>query len=123
MINWIAEKLGYIKKDKIDGFRNLSTNPFSEEELSFMLATLLKDEEDFNDEEEKKIFKRVKEVEGFVEYLRNSAHKDMVRYFGATNPEEQLIIRGAFARTNYLKARISSDDKEKKTKLEGVRYG
>ena len=121
MLNWIMNKLGYLQISKINGFRDLNKEPLTEDELSFMLAELLLDvNDDFTSETEEKIFTQVRGVDGLVSYLRDAANKDMRRYFGATTKEEQLIIRGSYARTNYLRARISG---EKKTKIDGIRYG
>ena len=119
MINKLLQKLGYIKLDK---FRDLDTNPFTEEELSYMLVSLLGDEDDeLGEKEEQKIFSEAKKVEGLVEYLRRTATKDVKRYFGVPTPHEQLIIRGSFARTLYLKSKIMSGGVKKVSKMDGIR--
>ena len=124
MIKEILSKFGYVKSSDVKGFRDLSKNPFREEELSLMLAELLKDaDEDIPEEEEVRMFKELKEVEGFLEYLRRAAVKDTIRYFGAVTPQEQFVIRGAFARTNFIKSKIQNIVKDKKSGLSGVRYG
>lgn len=123
-MDWILKKLGYIKTSNVEGFRDLRKNPFSEEELSFLLVELLGDMDIKIDEKvEQKMFEEISEVEGFTEYLRITANKDIQRYFGATTPQEQLIIRGSFSRTNYLKTKITSKGKTEKSNLEGLRYG
>lgn len=123
MLEKILDKLGWVRKDKVAGFRDLSSNPFTEEELSFMLAGLLDDAtEDLSDKVQEKMFTELQAITGLVDYLRRSANKDMVRYFGALTPQEQLIIRGAFARTNYLKSKIISGGKVSKPKIDGLRY-
>jgi len=97
---------------------------YTEDELSFMLAEKLGVLDSIDDEYEKKIFADLKETDGLVQYLRECAARDKDRYFGATTKEEQLVIRGGFARTMYLKAKImrSGEPEEKVTKVEGVKY-
>ena len=123
MIDKILDKLGLVRKNKVDGFRDLSSNPFTEDELSYLLVEIMGDVDvDANEEAEDKIFKEARNVEGLIAYLQTAAMRDMRRYFGAQTPQEQMIIRGSFARTNYLKARISGAEDRKKTKIDGLRY-
>ena len=120
MIEKILQRFGYSKK-----VRDLTKEPFSVEELSYMLekATTSVDS-DFSKQEEFRLFKELKSIEGFVEYLKSAAKNDKDRYFGATTPFEQLVIRGSYARTTYLATRVMNADKEKKeVKLDGIRYG
>lgn len=120
MFEYILNKFGYSKK-----VRDLTKEPFTVEELSYMLErATTKVESDFSKQEEERLFKELKTIEGFVEWLKSAAKNDKDRYFGATTPFEQLVIRGSYARTNYIAARIINADKEKKEfKLDGVRYG
>lgn len=87
---------------------------YTEDELSFMLAEKLGVLDSVDDEYEKKIFADLKETDGLVQYLRECAARDKDRYFGATTKEEQLVIRGAFARTMFLKAKIMKSGEESK---------
>lgn len=80
---------------------------YTEDELSFMLAEKLGVQDNIDPEYEKKILADLKDTDGLVQYLRETAARDKDRYFGAATQPEQLIIRGAFARTMYLKAKIS----------------
>ena len=82
----------------------------SEDDLAFKLASMLQIDDDITPEYEKQIFKDLQGTENLVAYLKESAARDKDRYFGATTKEEQLIIRGAFARTMYLKAKITGAD-------------
>ena len=120
MIEQIFNKFGYSKK-----VRDLTKEPFSVEELSLMLEKATNEvDADFPKEEEKRLFNELKNVEGFVVWLKNAAKNDKDRYFGAQTPMEQLVIRGSYARTNYIAARIiNSGDENKEVKLDGVRYG
>lgn len=81
----------------------------TEDELALLLAHSLGLQDEFDAEWERKIFESLKGTDGFMEYLRVCAARDKDRYFGAAKIEEQLIIRGAFARTMYLKSRLSGD--------------
>lgn len=83
---------------------------FTEDELAYMLAEKLGVQDEIDSEYEKKIFLDLKGTDGLVQYLREAAARDKDRYFGAASKEEQLVIRGAFARTMYLKAKIAGAD-------------
>lgn len=120
MIEKLLKKFGYSKST-----RDLTKEPFTVEELSYMLERATTNvEADFPKKEEERLFKELKAIDGFVEWLKSAAKNDKDRYFGATTPFEQLVIRGSYARTNYIATRIINADKEKKeVKLDGVRYG
>ena len=95
---------------------------YTEVELLNMLAEFVEGEGyEFTSKQEEKMFGEVKNVDGFVEYLKDACSKDIKRYFAAATPAEQIMIRGAFSRTNYLRAKIAGE-KSRKTKIEGVRY-
>ncbi len=98
----ILDKIGYVQ----------NINDYSEDELALALAIKLGEQDEIDDDYEKKIFKDLKGTDGLVKYLREAAAKDIKRYFGATTPTEQNLIRGAFARTMYLKSRVMGSDKE-----------
>ena len=83
---------------------------YTEDELARMLAEKLGVQDEIDPEYEKKILADLKGTDGLVQYLRETAARDKDRYFGAATKEEQLIIRGAFARTMYLKAKITGTD-------------
>ncbi len=74
-----------------------------------------------DEKRDKILFKELKGVEGLVEYLRETAARDIQRYFEAATKEEQLMIRGTYARTMYLMKRIK-DGGIKKTKIDEVNY-
>ncbi len=113
MFKKLIDNLGYIPKKEL-----------TEEKLSYMLSELLQFDDDMVLEiESKALFKELKNVEGFIEYLKVTSNQDMRRYFGAVTKEEQLQIRGAFARTNYIKARVINEGEEKKPELKSKRYG
>lgn len=119
MIEKLFAKLGYVK----GSYRNLSDKPFTEGELSRMLSDLIYVEDvsidkKFDDE----IFKALKGVDGFVEYLRIMTERDIHRYFSAQTPQEQLITRGAFVRAHYLKSKVMGESGREESKLEGIRY-
>lgn len=68
-------------------------------------------DKDIDAEYTKKIFADLKEVDGLARYLLETAAKDKDRYFGAATKEEQLIIRGGFARTMWLRNLIINQGK------------
>lgn len=75
-------------------------------------------------EEEDRMFKELGSIDFLQEYLRSSIARDMQRYFAATTEEQRLLIKGAIARTSYLRSRIASreDHKVIPTKMKGLRY-
>jgi len=105
--------------------RQKELEKYTEDELSFALASKLGVLDELDSEYEKKIFADLKGTDGLVAYLRELAAKDKDRYFGAATPHEQMMIRGSFVRTMYLKGRImrAGDDPKPQTKVEGVTYG
>lgn len=71
---------------------------------------------------EKKLFEKLAEVEGFADYLREMLSNDIIRYFKATTPMEQLMARGAYSRTLYLKSLLSLKKKDKEVKFISKRH-
>lgn len=111
MIEKLLNRFGYFKQKE-----------HTVDELSSMLSNKLGEfEDDMNEQAEVQVFSAARGVEGLAEYLRIAAQKDVQRYFAASTKEEQLMIRGSFARTNYLRSRIMNGG-VKKTKLDGTRY-
>lgn len=106
--NLIKDKIDWAEFEAVDTYRDAMT----EDELAYMLAEKLGIQDDIDSDYEKKIFADLKGTEGLVQYLREAAARDKDRYFGAGTKEEQLIIRGAFARTMYLKGKIMGSDSE-----------
>lgn len=116
MIERLLRKLGYIRSEyaicDCELYTEIDKNQLSEDELSLMLAKKLGILDEIDPEYEKKIFADLKGTDGLVAYLREAAARDKDRYFGAATPSEQLIIRGSFARTMYLKTKIMQADVE-----------
>lgn len=83
---------------------------YTEDELARALAFKLGIQDEIDDEYERKIFADLKGTDGLVQYLREAAARDKDRYFGAATVQEQAIIRGAFARTMYLKTKITGTE-------------
>jgi len=105
--------------------RQKELEQYTEDELAFALARKLGILDEIDTEYEKKIFADLKGTDGLVSYLREAAARDKDRYFGASTPMEQQLIRGSFARTMYLKGKIMRAGEEPKpqTRVEGVNYG
>lgn len=129
MFERLLNRFGYVRAEyaicDCELYNEMDKNLLSEDELSLMLAKKLGVLDAIDEEYEKKIFADLKGTDGLVAYLREAAARDKDRYFGATTKEEQLVIRGSFARTMYLKAKImsSGEPAKKQTKVEGVNYG
>lgn len=83
---------------------------FTEDELALALAMKLGVQDEITKDYEKKIFADLKGTDGLVAYLREAAARDKDRYFGAQTDAERSVIRGAFARTMYLKTKIMNSD-------------
>lgn len=71
-------------------------------------------------EEDITVFKDIKKVDGFHEYLNNTLDSDIKRYFAAGSPMEQLQVKGAYNRTLYLRSKLRESDKP--TNLESPRH-
>lgn len=71
---------------------------------------------------EKDLFELLSDVEGFRDYLRATISDDVKRYYGATTPLEQAVIRGAVDRTRYFLKMIRERAVPVKTsKIPGVK--
>lgn len=64
-------------------------------------------------EQEEKLFESLKHIEGLQEYLKDTANRDIQRYFGAADDKERNLTRGAFARTAYFLSRIRQAGQDK----------
>lgn len=104
MIERILNHFGYIKDEAI------RHTPLTEDELAFMLADKLGVQDTIDSEYEKKIFADLKGTDGLVRFLREVAARDKDRYFGCQTVAEQQIVRGAFSRTMWLKAKVMGSD-------------
>ena len=107
----ILKFFGLIQIDRawtvVEDIPYIDYTDYTEDALALMLAEKLGVQDEIDLEYEKKILADLKGTDGLIQYLREAAARDKDRYFGAATKEEQLIIRGAFARTMYLKAKIS----------------
>lgn len=72
------------------------------------MAKLIGDPTEYTIEkkQEEAFFNDLSRVDGVREFLKATMAKDMQRDFGAT-PDQRQIIRGAFARTAYIKSRLT----------------
>lgn len=83
----------------------LSTKYLTESEISGLLINKV-DYVKRDKKEDDLLFNDLKSVEGFVEYLTNFLYSDRNRYFNATTPMEQLMIKGAYNRIMYLRSKL-----------------
>ena len=99
MIESLLNRFGYYKA--------VTTGPYTEGDLEVLLLESYDDiiDDGIEKAEEEVILKQVGDVEGFVQYMRKMANNDMRRYFAAVTDKDRDVIRGAFARTVYLKNR------------------
>ena len=87
------------------------------EQLSLALAKKVGVQDEIEADYEKKIFEDLKGTDGLVQYLKEAGYRDIQRYFGASTPSEQLIIRGSYARTMFLAGKIMTAGQEKESPL------
>jgi hypothetical protein len=87
---------------------------YNEIELAAMIADKLGDVDsmDITKEGVSEIYDALSGIEGLVDYLSDTMNKDIRRYFAAQTDKERDLIRGAFARTSYIRALVL-DRKEK----------
>lgn len=91
----------------------------TEEDLVQLLVETVESERR-NKLEDGLLFDELKKVEGFQEYLSNTLAADKDRYFGAGSPMEQLLVKGAYNRTLYLRSKLREP---KEVKLDSPRHG
>lgn len=114
MIEKLLRKFGYIHESKID-------DAFVSERIISTIGNPT--EYVISKDQDKEFFIALEKVDGVREYLKATAAKDMVRYFGAQDEKEQLAIRGGFARTVYLLSRLRNvKEVEPQTKIKNLRY-
>lgn len=97
-MNWL-NKLGFYHKSQ-----------FNEEFLLGEYVKFIGNPADYtlSEEETTNFFKDLQRIDGAKSFFKATAAKDMVRFFQA-QPEEQSVIRGAFARTAYILGRLKKD--------------
>lgn len=81
---------------------------YNEIELAAMLADKLGDLDvvDITKPGIKEIFQAMSGIDGLLDYLKDTMGADIKRYFAAQTDHERDLIRGAFARTSFLRASI-----------------
>lgn len=122
MIEKLLAKFGYVKANEI---RDITKEPFTENELGFMYAEAIGDVTQYSIEpkQERDLFERLKGVDGLFDYLRATSAKDIQRYFMASGDLQREAVKGAMGRTIYFKNKVSGPvAKSTKTKLDGLRY-
>lgn len=118
MFGELLKRRGYVKREDV---RHLD---FTDEEVLAIIdksfGDIDLDESTIDKEDEKKLFEELGAIEGLQEYLRKTLALDMKRHFAA-QPIQQMLIRGAFQRTAFLRKKISERSKEF-TKLSSPRH-
>ena len=77
----------------------------------------LTDFDDIDPKIEAQIFKDLATVDGLQEYLSQTLAQDLKRYFQSP-PGAQLLVKGAFNRTLYLKNKIKKHSEVRRKKVE-----
>lgn len=73
-------------------------------------------------QEDELLFEDLRKIEGFSEYLTNTLASDKDRYFSAGSPMEQLMVKGAYNRTLYLRSKLRDRKLDKEVKLDSPRH-
>ena len=104
-IDKLLLKLGYIKRD-------LSKSPLTKEEILYLFIESLGslDETFIDESSEIKMFDIIREVEGIEDYFDKLLKRDIKRYMAAQTKDDQMIIRGAFNRTAFIKAKLRNKE-------------
>ena len=106
MIKKLLKRFGFIHKTDIDSATEILSNLVS---FDFTPDPTFR-------KNERVIFSKIKEIEGVQEYLAETLARDIRRHFNAQNDIERATVKGAYARTLYLKAQLA-DEKPVKTAL------
>lgn len=77
-----------------------------DEALLEFVAFLDLDDANMTKEYTAKVFSGIKDSEMFADYLRDTMATDVRRYFAAQTDENRAQIKGAFARTAYIAAKL-----------------
>ncbi len=83
-------------------------------ELSEALGNPLDAEIDSKFEQD--VFRQLRNVDGFTEYLRLTLGKDMQRYFNAVNDDDRNQIKGHYSFAAFLLARLRKEGEFDKLK-------
>lgn len=110
-ISNILKKFGYVK-----------LNELTELEFINLASTKLKPSHNqYNKEDERKLFDNLVKVDGFTDYLRYTLANDKDRYFTVQTPVEQLITKGAYSRTIYFLGLASNKNKEAHNRVDSAK--
>ncbi len=79
-----------------------------EVELASRLADLMGDIDSVEIAKEgtKEIFAQLANVDGLMDFLRDTMVNDIKRYFSAQTDRERDIVRGGFYRTAYIRSQV-----------------
>lgn len=100
--------------------KKLAKQYLTEEDLIKLLADIIESQPTRRGKQDDEIlFEELKKVEGFQDYLSNTLIADKDRYFAAGSPMEQLMTKGAYNRTFYLRSKLRE---KKEVKLDSPRH-
>lgn len=69
--------------------------------------------DDISKESKKGLFKELKQINGFMEYLEAEMQNEVMHHFSSTTDNQRWIIKGRFARLLEMKSSLQFVDKEK----------
>lgn len=116
MLKQLLRKLGYIHESEL-----------TEDFLCYEIAKIIGDPREYSIEKKQEdlIFADLGRIEGIAMFLNATMAKDMQRDFAST-PDQRQLIRGAFARTAYLKSKLvkkNDEISEGRSVLKSRRHG
>lgn len=99
----ILKKLGYIKKSEL-----------SESEVIELVESYFGNpmEAEVSPQLDAEFFKDLSKIDTAIEYFKNTAGKDISRYFAAKDKSEQDIVRGGFLRTAYILKKLKKQKEQ-----------
>lgn len=114
MIDKILERFGYYKHKQ----------SFTEEEAAAIFAKSIGDVSSYviKAKEQAELFEKLSDVEGFTDWLRATAAKDIQRYFAAEDDKVRDTVKGAAARTAYIRSLLGRQKEVVTTSVPGLRY-
>lgn len=114
-IETLINRLGYYKHKQT----------FTESEAAEIFAKSIGDVNDYNIKatKQQELFEKLTGVEGFTDWLRATAARDIQRYFAAEDEKVRDTVKGAASRTAYMRSLIGRKKEiENNTSIPGLRY-
>ena len=121
MLDKILSYFGYINSKYV---RNVETNPLTPDEvLSLYVLSTDSLDNSYSPEEEKVLMTKLKELDGFLEWIDFVIDRDIRNHFASTTDTQRSYVRGMQQRLLDIKKRCVETTKPILTRITGVRYG